>query len=180
MADPGRPLDEAGRWSPRSGSTSPSSASSPARSSRGRRRRRGPASRSGTTPAPCPSPTATTSAARCATAAATGTARARRCAASATPSPRRSTAEPYDPDTVAAILARETALDELCRPWRRTLLGRRSSRMSAEERAAYAEALRDRRRHGRVSTVGTAGADAGGPGARAKLTRLRPASLGAL
>jgi uncharacterized membrane protein len=57
-------------------------------------------------------------------------------------------AEPFDPETVLAILEREGALaDDLASRGARLLMAQ-IGRMSAEDRAAYAEALRAKRRGG--------------------------------
>lgn len=53
------------------------------------------------------------------------------------------TAEPYAPDTVAALLARETELTSELSNRGATLLVEQIGRMSPEERATYAAALRD-------------------------------------
>lgn len=58
------------------------------------------------------------------------------------------TAEPYRPDGVAILLARQTALTSELSNRGAGLLLAQIGRMSPEERAAYAAALRDLPRHG--------------------------------
>lgn len=58
------------------------------------------------------------------------------------------TAEPYAPDTVAGLLARETALTSELSDRGATLLLEQIGRMTPEERASYATALRELPRRG--------------------------------
>ena len=58
------------------------------------------------------------------------------------------TAEPYAPDTVAALLARETALTSELSNRGAALLLEQIGRMTPDERAAYATALRELPRRG--------------------------------
>lgn len=58
------------------------------------------------------------------------------------------TAEPYAPDTVAGLLARETRLTSDLSSRGAALLVEQIARMTPEERTAYATALRELPRHG--------------------------------
>ena len=58
------------------------------------------------------------------------------------------TAEPYRPDTVTALFARETELTSELSKRGAALLLDQIARMSPQERAAYATALREAPRHG--------------------------------
>ena len=107
------------------------------------------------TPARCPNLTGATSAGRCATAAATGPARARRCAASSAALAAALTAEPFRARSGSGHCWPADADHRRARDPRRPLLVAQIGRMSPEERAAYAEALRADR--GPAARAGTGG-----------------------